>query len=88
MTNREFVKWLSGFFELAESESLNRKQLYVISNHLNLAEAVEGQLGEFNQKIRAMVSGQIDKLSGPDELADIDMVAQLKEMVLRQAEII
>lgn len=82
------MKWLSGFFELSDDESLNRKQLYIISNHLNLAEAVEGGLGEFNQDIRKIVTGQIEKLAESDDLADQAVVKALKEKVVRQAELI
>ena len=85
MTNPEFVKWLAGFFELSEDPSLTRHQLYVISNHLNLAEAVEGALGEFNQKVRADVQAQIDKLENAEDKADDAFVQELKERVVTRA---
>jgi len=88
MTNPEFVKWLAGFFELADDPSLTRHQLYVISNHLNLAEAVEGALGEFNQRIRADVMAQIEMLDEPEDKADPAFVNELKERVIKQAGLI
>lgn len=53
MTNSEFRDWLRGFFELSpEDVSLTAEQLQVIVNHLNLAEAVELELDEFNKALR------------------------------------
>lgn len=53
MTNAEFRQWLSGFFELSSAEeTLDLRQLQIIVNHLNLAEAVEGKLDAINQRLR------------------------------------
>lgn len=36
MRSDQFVYWLQGFFELAESDSLTPKQVDIIKNHLKL----------------------------------------------------
>ena len=36
MESRDFAYWLQGFFELAEPETINAKQTYLIKRHLNL----------------------------------------------------
>ena len=59
MTNREFVIWLSGFFELADDNALTKHQLVMVNNHLNLAEAVEGGLGEFNLELRDIIRSEM-----------------------------
>lgn len=57
MKNAEFREWLKGWFELAGPEAvLTPDQLTVISNHLNLAEAVEGQLDALNGSFRAEIN--------------------------------
>lgn len=56
MRNSDFRQWLKGFFELAEPQAvLTPDQLQVIINHLNLAEAVEGELDALNASFRAEI---------------------------------
>lgn len=53
MKNTEFREWLRGFFDLSGKDVvLDLKQLQVVINHLNLAEAVEGKLDEINNQLR------------------------------------
>jgi hypothetical protein len=55
MRNAEFRAWMRGYFELAEPVPLELAQVQVIVNHLNLAEAVEGNLDAENLEIRASI---------------------------------
>lgn len=56
MTNNEFQTWLRGFFELSEEDSvLNPDQVQIIVNHLNLAEAVSGELDTKNMDLRVFI---------------------------------
>lgn len=83
MTNREFVVWLSGFFEMAPDNALSKKQLYIINNHLNLAETVEGALGDFNIEIREIVKSELERLETEKcESVDENIVILLKDKVL------
>lgn len=86
MTNREFVIWLSGFFEMKAEAHITKHQLFIISNHLNLAEAVEGALGDFNNEIRKIVSTEIDRMhdESNDNFCDEDVAVLLKDKVLAQ----
>jgi hypothetical protein len=86
MTNREFVIWLSGFFEMQEDAQITKHQLYIISNHLNLAEAVEGALGDFNKGIREIVRSEIERMQDQsnDNYCDEDVAILLKDKVLAQ----
>ena len=36
MTSRDFAFWLQGYLEVANPETINKEQLQVIKNHLNL----------------------------------------------------
>lgn len=36
MTSRDFAFWLQGYLEVANPETINKEQLKVIKNHLNL----------------------------------------------------
>lgn len=36
MNNRDFVYWLNGFLELSGSETLDKRQVDMIKDHLNL----------------------------------------------------
>ena len=57
MTNNEFREWLRGFFELSDDGTvLDLKQIQVIVNHLNLAEAVETRLDDTNSQLRADIN--------------------------------
>lgn len=51
MTNREFMYWLQGYFELSDEQAprpaLTVEQVMVIRNHLNLVRKVEKKLEEF-----------------------------------------
>jgi amino acid permease len=51
MTNREFLIWLLGYFQLCVGDNLDRKKLFIIKNHLNLVKAVDGAFNEVNAKI-------------------------------------
>ena len=54
MTNEEFREWLRGFFELSDQGVvLDLNQINIITNHLNLAEAVAGRLDETNAQLSA-----------------------------------
>ena len=86
MTNREFVKWLAGFFTLSDSCELTKQQLFIISNHLNLAEAVEGSLGEFNQEVRKIISNELDNLEDINSTANQSVITELKSKILKRAE--
>jgi hypothetical protein len=55
MRNPEFRTWLKGYFELAEPGPLELAQVQIIVNHLNLAEAVDGNLDAENLDIRASI---------------------------------
>jgi hypothetical protein len=59
MTNREFVLWLWGFLELCAPQSISRKMLYIIRNHMNLVLAVDGKFGDFNQLIYDRISREL-----------------------------
>lgn len=86
MTNNEFVIWLAGFFELAgEDAVLSRHQLYIIGNHLNLAEAVEGSLDGFNAALRASIHEKIALLGSAEETADGAFVQDIRAQVIAQA---
>lgn len=88
MTNNEFVIWLAGFFELAEEEAvLTRHQLYIIGNHLNLAEAVEGSLDSFNAALRASIQEKIAMLGSADEAADKAFTQDMRTQVIAQASV-
>jgi hypothetical protein len=50
MKNREVRWWLLGFCELCD-KPLDKKRLFTIKNHLNLAKAIEGNLDEPNALI-------------------------------------
>jgi hypothetical protein len=36
MTSRDFAYWLQGFFEINEPQTINKQQVEIIKNHLNL----------------------------------------------------
>lgn len=61
MYNREFVRWMEGYFELMPEDALDRKKLFIIKNHLNLVMAVEGKLGELNAGIFKDITKAIDE---------------------------
>ena len=86
MTNYEFVKWMAGFFTLSDAEILTKKQLWVMNNHLNLVTAVDGELGPFNQEIRAMILHQIEQLAEDDDYTEAEFTTVLREKILTQAE--
>jgi DNA-binding transcriptional regulator YhcF (GntR family) len=73
MTNGEFREWLKGFFELSEEDVvLDMKQLQVIVNHLNLAEAVEGKLDAANDQLRGHIRAFRDRgVTDADALNDL-----------------
>lgn len=82
MTNEEFVVWLAGFFELSEgTPSLTKHQFFIINNHLNLAEAVEGELGPFNTEMREIVKAELSRLDDAEDKApaDPDVTTLLKD---------
>lgn len=79
MTNEEFKLWLSGFFTLAgEGRPLTRQQLFIIGNHANLAEAVEGRLDDDVAGIRAIVRETVPALAAPEEEADVAVTEQIR----------
>ncbi len=46
MTHSEFCIWLRGFFDNALDINLNKNQIKIIKNHLDLAETISGKLPE------------------------------------------
>lgn len=36
MTEKDFVYWLQGFFEISQEEKLSKKQVQIIRDHLEL----------------------------------------------------
>lgn len=88
MYNPEFVKWLAGYFALSDQDNVTKKQLFIINNHLNLVEAVEGALGSFNQEVREIVVSQMDQLDSADDRADKSVIYALKEKVIERANMI
>jgi hypothetical protein len=36
MTERDFVYWLQGYFEICDTDKLTENQVVIIKNHLNL----------------------------------------------------
>lgn len=44
MTNLEFAYWIKGFVNLSEDEYIDFRQLNIIQNHLNLVQAVNGEV--------------------------------------------
>jgi hypothetical protein len=57
MTNREFLYWLQGYFELdaGAARAFTDEQLRLIRNHLNLVKHVDGQLAPFPQKLESLL---------------------------------
>ena len=53
------------------------EQLFIIGNHLNLAEAVEGNLDDFNASFRKAIRSEIDTLPEPESFARPELVAEL-----------
>lgn len=79
MTNEEFRLWLGGFFELADEDvPMIKRQLFIIGNHLNLAEAVEGKLDSFNEEFRRAIRAELDILPEPESTASPELVAELQ----------
>jgi hypothetical protein len=58
MKNSEFIIWLQGYLELCD-DSINKKKLRIMKNHLNLVKAVEGQLNDLNQIFYEKISNYI-----------------------------
>jgi hypothetical protein len=82
VTNNEFREWLRGFFELSEGETvLEPKQIQVIVNHLNLAEAVESGLDDTNSQLRADIDAFRNQPSR--DAADFARITQsIRDLVL------
>ncbi len=88
MTNDEFRIWLGGFFELAGDDApLTKAQLFIIGNHLNLAEAVEGKLDAFNEGFRAVIRAELQALPEPEAIASPDLVTELREKLSARAHL-
>lgn len=49
MRNNDFTEWLYGYCALSNTQHLNAKQLWIIKNHLNLVQAVDGHLNDNNR---------------------------------------
>ena len=56
MTNLEFNYWIDGFISLESIEEsnmvFNAKQLWIINNHLNLVEKIDGHLTKKNARLK------------------------------------
>ena len=85
MTNNEFRHWLNGFFLLSgEDTTLNVKQLYVIRNHLNLVQEVEGQLDHLNAAFLKRIS-EILESSEKDDPEIMSLLSQELRIHLQTA---
>lgn len=51
MSNDEFQAWVQGYMLLAQDKPLNEQQIFIIKNHANLVEAVDGPLTLDNQML-------------------------------------
>ena len=82
MTNKEFSEWLRGFFELSGDDVvLEPKQIQIIVNHLNLAEAVDKQLDDTNSQLRADIDAFRNQPSR--EPADFERITQaIRDLIL------
>lgn len=81
MTNAEFRTWLAGYFELAEEGTpLGPRQIQIIVNHLNLAEAVEGKLDAQNENIRGQIRAFLQS-DAPDDTAVEALTLELQSIV-------
>ncbi len=59
MHNHEFAEWLFGYLSLSEASDFKPRQLWIIKNHLNLVQAVDGELDTNN----AWLDNQIVQLA-------------------------
>jgi hypothetical protein len=85
VTNVEFRAWLRGFFELSgPGVALEPRQLQVIVNHLNLAEAVSGGLDDANLLLRAEIAG-FRELAAPGAADLAALTAALRDGVMAAA---
>ena len=53
MTSRDFAYWLQGFFEIYEPQTINKQQVEIIKNHLNLVfkHEIDPSLNEGKTKV-------------------------------------
>ena len=56
MHNYEFAVWLDGYRSIVGAGTLDRKQAFIIRNHLNLVKAVTGGLGDCNDILFNLVT--------------------------------
>lgn len=56
MGRNNFVYWLQGFFEIAEPEKINKKQMIILKNHIEIVEGKENDF--FIGFITALVDGR------------------------------
>ena len=77
MTNNEFKIWLSGYFDLEISRVLlSAKQLWIIHNHLQLVQAVSGELDEKNKWLKTRLDGLHKIIKTPFMSAEFRKVTQ------------
>lgn len=90
MTSRDFAYWLQGFFEIYEPQTINKQQVEIIKNHLNLVfkheidpSLNEGKTKEEVQELQDIHDGKVDwkKMlkDGPPPKKDKDVVDWLKD---------
>lgn len=78
MKNSECVVWIQGYLEIIPYQKIDRPKLRIIRNHLNLVQAVGGQLTPSNRSIKRM----LDHVLAEEQEADLDMGAALYEAIL------
>ena len=81
MKNYEFIVWLEGYLDVCSSDTLNRKKLYIIKNHLNLVKGVEGFLGEVNTQIYNLISNKL-------EMSETEIILESENILLELQTIV
>jgi hypothetical protein len=90
MTSRDFAYWLQGLLEIGKPETLNKEQVEIIKNHLNLVfkheidpSLNEGKTKEEVKELQDVHDGKVDwkKMlkEGPPPKKDKDVVDWLKD---------
>ena len=90
MTSRDFAYWLQGFFEIYEPQTINKQQVEIIRNHLNLVfkHEIDPSLNEGKTKVEVQElqdihDGKLDwkKMlkDGPPPKKDKDVVDWIKD---------
>jgi cell division protein ZapA (FtsZ GTPase activity inhibitor) len=102
MTSRDFVYFLQGFFEINEPQTINKQQVEIIKNHLNLVfkHEIDPSLNEGKvdvkmtiQKSSADAINELRVQTGSTNnaeviVASINLIRDLKSKVANGAKII